>query len=314
MRDETGSKVKVRGLTKVFPLGKRRLVAVNDVSFSIEPGEILGLVGESGCGKSTLGRLLVRLEKPSQGEIFFEGRDITHSKTGALCQKIQMIFQDPYSSLNPRMTVGDLIREPLLIHGFPDRVDELLDLVGLGGNAKDRFPHEFSGGQRQRIGIARALALSPTFLVCDEPISALDVSIQAQIVTLLQRLQKELSLTYLFIAHDLAMVRYLSTRIAVMYLGSFVELGGAEELFRTPLHPYTKLLIASVPLPDFPQEKERQRLRLIGEPPSPLVTQKGCPFRARCPYAMAACHTVTPELVEVAPGRSVACHLYGAAK
>jgi oligopeptide/dipeptide ABC transporter ATP-binding protein len=302
--------IEVKNLSKKFVKGKQILTAVEEVSFSIEPGEILGLVGESGCGKSTLGRMLVRLESPSSGQILFDGQEITHSKDRKLCRSLQMIFQDPYASLNPRMTVGDLIGEPLLIHKLPMRVDELLTLVGLPTSAKYRFPHEFSGGQRQRIGIARALALSPRFLVCDEPISALDVSIQAQIVTLLQRLQKELSLTYLFIAHDLAMVRYISTRIAVMYLGSFVETASADTLFQNPLHPYTQLLIASIPLPDPALEKKRVRPLIIGEPPSPFAKRQGCPFRARCPHAMPLCHLETPALKQVAPGHSVACHLY----
>jgi len=303
--------LEVKHLTKKFFLGKQLFTAVNDVSFVIEPGEVLGLVGESGCGKSTLGRMLVQLETPTSGEIFFEGQNV---QGRSLCRQMQMIFQDPYASLNPRMTVETILSEPAVIHKLPIRVDELLELVGLPMSAKHRFPHEFSGGQRQRIGIARALALSPKFIVCDEPISALDVSIAAQIVTLLQKLQQELGLTYLFIAHDLAMVRYLSTRVAVMYLGSFVETATTDDLFQNPLHPYTQLLIASVPLPDPLREKFRVRPPVPTEPPSPLNVGPGCPFRNRCPHAMAVCQGVTPVLQEVAPGRKVACHLYGRVK
>jgi len=237
----------VKNLTKIYSLGKENLPAVQNISFSIQKGEILGLVGESGSGKSTLGKMLLRLITPSSGQILFEGKDITKNTSKTLCQKMQIIFQDPYSSLNPRMTIGDIIAEPLIIHKMKDRVDELLELVGLPLNAKGRFPHEFSGGQRQRIGIARALALNPDFIVCDEPISALDVSIQAQIINLLLRLQKELGLTYLFISHDLAMIRHISTRVAVMKQGSFVEIAPADALYQTPKHPYTQLLLSSIP-------------------------------------------------------------------
>ncbi len=297
-------------LTKQFSLGKKQFAAVNDVSFAIAPGEVLGLVGESGCGKSTLGRMLVRLETPTSGHIFFEGNEVTGTRDRSLCRQMQMIFQDPYASLNPRMTVETMLTEPSLIHKLPVRVDELLDLVGLPQSAKHRFPHEFSGGQRQRIGIARALALSPKFIVCDEPISALDVSIAAQIVTLLQKLQQDLGLTYLFISHDLAMVRYLSTRTAVMYLGSFVETAQTDTLFQNPLHPYTQLLIASVPQSDPLREKLRVRPAAPSEPPSPLAIGSGCPFRTRCPHAMPVCHTKAPALQEVRTGHHVACHLY----
>ncbi|MDE3045894.1 MAG: ABC transporter ATP-binding protein [Verrucomicrobiota bacterium] len=237
--------IEVRSLSKVFSMGKQKLIAVNNVSFTLQRGEILGLVGESGSGKSTLARLLLRLERPTSGQILFDGEDIAHIPSRRLYRNLQMVFQDPFSSLNPRMTVGDLIREPLLIHGLPDRTPKLLDLVGLPQNSIHRFPHEFSGGQRQRIGIARALALDPKVLVCDEPISSLDVSIQAQIIALLQNLQQALGLTYLFIAHDLAMVRYLCTQIAVMYQGSIVETGPADQLLDHPKHPYTQELLAS---------------------------------------------------------------------
>ncbi len=295
--------IEVRSLSKSYKIGKKILTAVRDVSFQIDQGEILGLVGESGCGKSTLARMLVRLEEPTSGDILYRGQ-----------KPLQMIFQDPFASLNPRMTVEDLIHEPCLIHNLPYRVDELLDLVSLPRNAKHRFPHEFSGGQRQRIGIARALALKPEFLVCDEPISALDVSIQAQIVSLLQRLQRELKLTYLFIAHDLAMVRYLSTRVAVMYHGSFVETAPSEILFGRPLHPYTQLLIDSVPLPNPIEERKRRRLPIHGEPPSPLSTIKGCPFASRCPHAMPICREQKPTLSPVTEHHVVACHLYKASE
>lgn len=240
--------LEARHLTKLYSLERKRtLRAVHNVSFTLQKGETLGLVGESGSGKSTLGKMLLRLIDPSSGQIFFKGEEITHRKNRALCRQMQMIFQDPFSSLNPRMTVDNLLREPLKIHGLPYRTDELLDLVGLPSRAKERYPHEFSGGQRQRIGIARALALQPDFLICDEPLSALDVSIQAQIINLLQNLQKELGLTYLFITHDLAVVRYLSTRIAVMHHGEIVEIGPTEEIYRTPQHSYTQLLLASIP-------------------------------------------------------------------
>lgn len=237
--------IEAKNLTKTYRLGKQSIHAVKNVSLSIAKGEILGLVGESGSGKSTLAKMLMRLIEPSEGQIYFQGEEIARSKDRSLCRKMQMIFQDPFSSLNPRMTVGDLIAEPARIHRLPERVDELLDLVNLPKTSKGRYPHEFSGGQRQRIGIARALSLSPEFLVCDEPISALDVSIQAQIVNLLLRLQKELGLTYLFISHDLAMVRYVSTRIAVMHRGEIVEMGEAEALYREPQHIYTQLLLSS---------------------------------------------------------------------
>ena len=288
--------IEVRNLTKIYQVGKKALAAVQNVSFAMQQGEILGLVGESGSGKSTLAKILVGLIRPTSGQFFFEGQETR------LNPNIQIIFQDPFSSLNPRMTVADLIDEPLKIHRQKGRCEELLDLVGLPQNAKGRFPHEFSGGQRQRIGIARALALSPKFLICDEPISSLDISIQAQIVNLLCKLQKELSLTYLFIAHDLAMVRYISTRVAVMYLGEFVESAPTQQLFSHPLHPYTQLLLASIP-------------KLDGTPPPPQplatapATSTGCPFAPRCPHATARCRQEKPLSKEVGMGHFVSCHL-----
>lgn len=302
--------IDVRSISKSYRVGKGVLQAVRNVSFRIQQGEILGVVGESGSGKSTLGRMLVRLEEPTSGEILFQGLPLQKARRN----QIQMIFQDPYSSLNPRMTVEDLVHEPCLIHKLPNRVDELLDLVGLPKNAKHRFPHEFSGGQRQRIGIARALSLRPEFIVCDEPISALDVSIQAQIISLLQNLQQEFKLTYLFIAHDLAVVRYISTRVAVMYCGEFVEVAPSEILFGRPLHPYTQLLLSSVPLHNPIEERKRMALPILGEPPSPLAQIKGCPFASRCPKAMPICREEAPKLAQVTEEHAVACHLVNAKK
>jgi len=304
--------IDVRSVSKIYSMGKRKLTALKEVSFQIAEGEVLGLVGESGCGKSTLAKLLVRLEKPSAGQIFFGGRDISHApRDRSICQSLQMIFQDPFSSLDPRMTVEDLICEPLVIHQLPTEgvVEELLDLVGLHQNARRRFPHEFSGGQRQRIGIARALALRPKFLICDEPLSSLDVTMAAQIAALLQRLQKELQLTYLFITHDLSMVRLLSDKVLVMYLGSVVEMAPVGSLFTTPLHPYTQLLIASIPIADPILERQRVRFPILGEPPSPFNPPSGCPFRSRCPKAQAICAQEMPALKEVGTsGHKVACH------
>ncbi len=308
--------IRAEKLSKTFTVGKRSLTALKPTSFSIYPGQTLGIVGESGCGKSTLGRTLLRLYEPSAGKIFFHGQDLTKlslSQMKPMRRHLQMIFQDPFSSLNPRMTVRDIIGEPLVIHepgqNHQKRIQELLDLVNLPQNAAGRFPHEFSGGQRQRIGIARALALSPEFIVCDEPISALDVSIQAQIANLLLKLQKELNLTYLFIAHDLSMVKVLASRIAVMYHGEFVETGPAEELFSNPRHPYTKMLIASIPLHNPAEEKKRTQVFLKGEPPSPFDPPKGCAFSSRCPMAKAICFQQKPELRENAPGHHSACFL-----
>ncbi len=303
-------------LVKEFTVGRRPLVALRDINFSIFRGQTLGLVGESGCGKSTLGRTLLRLYEPSEGRILFRGQDITHlphARLKEVRREMQMIFQDPYASLNPRMTVGDIISEPLDVHRIgpsserTQRVAELLDLVNLPKSCSGRFPHEFSGGQRQRIGIARALALRPEFIICDEPISALDISIQAQIANLLLALQKELNLTYLFIAHDLAMVKVLSSQVAVMYLGEFVEMGPVESIYAHPQHPYTQILLASIPLHNPIEEKKRTQIFLNGEPPSPLDPPKGCPFSNRCPKAQSICFEKKPPLKEVGAQHQAAC-------
>ncbi|MDM8529561.1 ATP-binding cassette domain-containing protein [Anaerolineales bacterium HSG25] len=302
--------------------------AVDGVSFDIQRGETLGLVGESGCGKSTTGRAILQLYRPTDGTVNFEGSELTDLKGGELRKMrrhIQMIFQDPYASLNPRMTVGSIVGEPLEVHRLAsgkarkERVRELLDIVGLNPYFINRYPHEFSGGQRQRIGIARALAVEPAFIVCDEPISALDVSIQAQVINLLEELQERMGLTYLFIAHDLAVVRHISDRIAVMYLGKLVELTGRAELYAQPMHPYTQALLSAVPLPDPLAEMEREKKRVIlqGDVPSPSNPPQGCNFCTRCPSLERAkqekgidCHTVEPEFREVESGHWVACHLY----
>lgn len=304
--------LKVKNLKKTF---NEKLKAVDDVSFEIFPGETFGLVGESGCGKSTTGRTLLRLETATAGEVHFEGQNIlplSQKEFKPYRKEMQIIFQDPYASLNPRMTIGDIISEPLQIHHLDqkDRVAELLHLVGLNNSYMGRFPHELSGGQRQRVGIARALAVDPKFIVCDEPISALDVSIQAQIVNLLKKLQHELNLTYLFIAHDLAMVKYLSHRVAVMYLGSLMEMGPSNLLYENPKHPYTQALLSAIPIPDPVVERSRKRIILQGEIPSPLNPPKGCPFVTRCPHAKEICRQVKPQMKEVEPQQFVACHLY----
>ena len=292
------------------------LKAVDDVSFDIRRGETLGLVGESGCGKTTVGRTLLHLYKPTGGEVRFEGQPVrTRAEINEFRKKATMVFQDPYSSLNPRMTVSDIIGEPLDIHKLyanrqerEERILELMDRVGLNSEHASRYAHEFSGGQRQRIGIARALALNPKFIVCDEPVSALDVSIQAQVINMFDELQDEMGLTYLFIAHDILVVRHISDRIAVMYLGKMVELADAKEIYEHPLHPYTRSLMSAVPQPDPKVARANKRIVLSGDIPSPLNAPSGCPFRTRCPQATAACAEAMPEFREVAPGHFAACH------
>ena len=292
------------------------LKAVDDVSFTIKEGETLGLVGESGCGKTTVGRTILNLYKPTAGEIIFDGKPIKTAKDIAeFRRQAQMVFQDPYSSLDPRMTVSDIIGEPLDVHKLystkkerEEKIHYLMDLVGLSSEHASRYAHEFSGGQRQRIGIARALAVDPKFIICDEPVSALDVSIQAQVINMFEDLQKKLGLTYLFIAHDLLVVKHISTRIAVMYLGKLVEIGPANELYHNPMHPYTISLLSAVPVPDPKIARANERIHLEGDVPSPLHMLSGCPFRTRCPRATAACAESMPPLTEVKPGRFVACH------
>ena len=293
-----------------------KLKAVDDVSFEIKEGETLGLVGESGCGKTTVGRTILNLYKPTAGEIWFDGQLIKSPKSvQEFRKKAAMVFQDPYSSLDPRMTVADIIGEPLDVHKMyknrgerEERIKELMSLVGLTGDHASRYAHEFSGGQRQRIGIARSLAVDPKFIICDEPVSALDVSIQAQVVNMFEDLQEKLGLTYLFIAHDLLVVKHISTRIAVMYLGKLIEIGPSDELYHHPVHPYTISLLSAVPVPDPKIARANERIHLEGDVPSPLHMPSGCPFRTRCPRATAECAERMPELKEVAPGHSVACH------
>ena len=322
---ETNVLLRVENLFKHFPINRGILLqkqigavrAVDGISFDVHKGETLGLVGESGCGKSTTGRTVIQLFRPTAGSVVFDGVDLVNLKGNELRlmrRKMQMIFQDPYASLNPRMTVGEIIGEPLLIHGFAkntqieDHVANLLEMVGLNPSFENRYPHEFSGGQRQRIGIARALALQPSFIVCDEPISALDVSIQAQVVNLLEDLQKEFDLTYLFIAHDLSMVRHISNRIAVMYLGIIVELADRDELYLKPLHPYTQALLSAVPIPDPMADAKRERIILKGDVPSPIHPPSGCRFRTRCRFSEPSCAEQQPEFREVKTGHFVACH------
>ncbi|MCI8652721.1 MAG: ATP-binding cassette domain-containing protein [Angelakisella sp.] len=321
--------LEVRHLVKHFPIYKGALRkkqvgkvhAVDDVSFSIAQGETLGLVGESGCGKSTTARTIVRLQDPTSGEVLFRGTDLSTLKGGEMRrmrQNIQMIFQDPYASLNPRMRVGEVLREPLMEHGITRdrgeldrRVKRMLELVGLDPQFENRFPHEFSGGQRQRIGIARALMLEPSLIICDEPISALDVSVQAQIVNLLEDLQRELGLSYLFVAHDLSMIRHISHRVAIMYLGALVEVGDCGDIYQSPLHPYTQAFLSAVPVPDPAVQKERGRVSLEGEIPSAIAPPSGCRFRTRCRHACPRCAETRPEMRELSPGHWVACHLAG---
>lgn len=318
--------VKIRGLKKYFPITKGILIqrvsgsvkAVDDVSFDIFSGETLGLVGESGCGKTTTGRTLIQLYKPTAGEVFFDGQELSGMKPQSLRslrKHMQMIFQDPYASLNPRWTISRIIGEPLRVHkitnsaaAYSERVEALLDTVHLNANYMNRYPHEFSGGQRQRIGIARALASDPKFIVCDEPISALDVSIQAQIVNLLEDLQDQFGLTYLFIAHDLSMVRHICNRVAVMYLGAMAELAERDELYSQPLHPYTQALLSAVPVPDPRTTRARKRIILEGDPPSPANPPAGCRFHPRCSLAKAHCKVETPVWREIKPNHWVACH------
>lgn len=321
-----GTLLDVRGLKKYFPITQGILFqhkvadvkAVDGLSFFVREGETLGLVGESGCGKSTTGRTILQLYKPTEGEVLFRGKDLSKLSGEELRHMradMQMIFQDPYASLNPRMTVGDIIGEPLEVHNIAkgrekkERVQELLQTVGLNPYFINRYPHEFSGGQRQRIGVARALAVNPDFIVCDEPISALDVSIQAQIINLLEELQDKFHLTYLFIAHDLSVVRHISDRIAVMYLGKIMELTDRKTLYENPLHPYTRALLSAVPIPDPVIEEKRERIILVGDVPSPINPPKGCRFHTRCPLAIPICKQVEPEWRDVGGNHWVACHV-----
>jgi len=315
------SLLEVRDLKQYFPittgfLKTTWLKAVDGVSFTVDKGETLGLVGESGCGKTTVGRSLLHLYPLTGGEVFFDGVKITKDTLPAFRRRAQLVFQDPYSSLNPRMTVGDIIAEPIDVHSLcagkgerTARINELLQVVGLSSEQATRYAHEFSGGQRQRIGIARALASRPEFIVCDEPVSALDVSIQAQVINMLEDLQRQFGLAYLFIAHDLSVVKHISHRIAVMYLGKIVELAASNELHRNPLHPYTQSLLSAVPVPDPQKARNTRRIVLTGDVPSPLRVPSGCPFRTRCAYATLLCAEGEPEFQEAAPEHFAACHL-----
>lgn len=326
MSEDKKALVRLENLTKHFPITRGIVVqrqvgaiqAVDKISFEIRKGETLGLVGESGCGKSTAGRTILQLYRPTSGKVYFKDEDLTTVQGDQLRRirrDMQIIFQDPYASLNPRMTVGNIIAEPLEVHRIgsarerKERVRELLRLVGLNPYFINRYPHEFSGGQRQRIGVARALALQPEFIVCDEPISALDVSIQAQVVNLLEELQEKFGLTYLFIAHDLSMVRHISDRTAVMYLGKIVELADRDELYNNPLHPYTQALLSAVPIPDPIKERKRERIILTGDVPSPANPPSACRFHTRCPLAVDVCSQIEPEWREVVHDHWVACHL-----
>lgn len=311
--------LEVQNLKKYFPVKsgfkKLTLKAVDGVSFTINRGETLGLVGESGCGKTTVGRTLLQLYKPTDGKVIFEGQEVTDKNINEMRKRMQMVFQDPYSSLNPRMTVEDIIGEPLDVHKLytsrserREKILHLMDLVGLNSEHATRYAHEFSGGQRQRIGIARALAVKPDFIVCDEPVSALDVSIQAQIINMFEELQAKLGLSYLFIAHDLLVVQHISKRIAVMYLGKLVEIADADELCNSPIHPYSISLLSAVPIPDPKLERSRHRIVLEGDVPSPLAMPEGCPFRTRCKFATEKCVTEMPPLTDRGNGHFVACH------
>lgn len=319
MSNEPTPLLEVKNLTKHFPAADGQKVhAVNGVSFKLERGETLGIVGESGCGKSSMGRTILKVHEPTSGQIIFDGVDITglsNRKMFPYRKKMQMIFQDPYASLNPRFTVGEIIEEPMIIHNMGTAherkviVQELIETVGLKPDHIRRYPHEFSGGQRQRIGIARTLALRPEFIVCDEPISALDVSIQAQVINLLEKLQREKGFSYLFIAHDLEMVHHISHKIGVMYLGNMVELGSSDDVYKKPLHPYTRALISAAPIADPKMAKEKKRIILEGEVPSPINPPKGCPFAGRCKYATEECKSKKPDTY-MYDNRQVACNLY----
>lgn len=326
MADNNTPLLKVEHLHKEFPTGsgfmggkfsKKVVSAVNDLSFEIRAGETFGLVGESGCGKSTTGRAIMHLDPPTSGKVYFEGRDISKmnkKELKAMRREMQFIFQDPYASLNPRMTIGEIISEPMVIHGIGtpeeriERVRELLDVVGLNPEHINRYPHEFSGGQRQRVGIARSFILRPKLIICDEPVSALDVSIQAQVLNLLKDLQKQYGTAYLFIAHDLSVVQHISDRVAVMYLGKMVELSDWKSLYAEPNHPYTQALLSAVPIPDPDVQQNRKRIILAGDPPSPIDPPCGCRFHTRCPIAQAKCSEDTPEFREIGEGHFCACH------
>lgn len=318
--------VEIKDLTKYFPVKKgflskseSNVKAVDGISFTINKGETLGIVGESGCGKTTCGRTIIKLYEPTSGQIIYDGHDLSKLSPRQMLpyrKKIQMIFQDPYASLNSRMTVGDIVGESIDIHGVyrgkdrMARIQELLTTVGLNSEHASRYPHEFSGGQRQRIGIARSLAVQPEFIICDEPISALDVSIQAQVINMLEELQENMGLTYLFIAHDLSMVKHISNRIGVMYLGKMVEIGNSDELYGHPMHPYTQALLSAIPIPDPVEAAIRKRIMLQGEIPSPIDPPPGCRFKGRCQYATKICSEVDPELKNLGADHFVACHLF----